>query len=61
MLINLKNKDTLIIDEFKFKCCIGKNGITDHKIEGDKSTPRGKFKIGIVNKAQSKTIYKTIT
>ena len=48
MLINLKNKDTLIIDEFKFKCCIGKNGITDHKIEGDKSTPRGKFKIGML-------------
>ena len=48
MLINLKNKDTLIIDEFKFKCCIGKKGITDHKIEGDKSTPRGKFKIGLL-------------
>ena len=48
MLINLKNKDTLIIDEFKFKCCIGKNGSTDHKIEGDKSTPRGKFKIGML-------------
>ena len=48
MLINLKNKDTLIIDEFKFKCCIGKNGITNHKIEGDKFTPRGKFKIGML-------------
>ena len=48
MLINLKNKDTLTIDKFKFKCCIGKNGITDHKIEGDKSTPRGKFKIGML-------------
>ena len=48
MLIKLKNKDTLIIDKFKFKCCIGKNGTTDHKIEGDKSTPRGKFKIGML-------------
>ena len=27
MLIKLKNKDTLIIDDFKLKCCIGKNGI----------------------------------
>ncbi|MAV61917.1 MAG: transpeptidase [Candidatus Pelagibacter sp.] len=48
MIINLKNKDTLIIDEFKFKCCIGKNGITDAKIEGDKYTPKGKFKLGLL-------------
>ena len=48
MLINLKNKDTLIVDEFKFKCCIGKNGSTKYKIEGDKSTPRGKFNIGML-------------
>ena len=41
MLIQLKNKDTLIVDEFKFKCCIGKNGINKQKIEGDKSTPVG--------------------
>ena len=46
MLIKLKNKDTLIIDEFKFKCCIGKQGINSRKIEGDNSTPKGKFKIG---------------
>ena len=46
MLIKLKNKDTLIIDDFKFKCSIGKNGITSKKIEGDNCTPRGKFKIG---------------
>jgi len=48
MLINLKNKDTLIADEFKFKCCIGKNGIKKDKIEGDKYTPKGKFKIGLL-------------
>ena len=45
MLIQLKNKDTLIVDEFKFKCCIGKNGINKQKIEGDKSTPVGIFSI----------------
>ena len=43
MLIKLKNKDTLIIDDFKFKCCVGKKGIKIKKIEGDKSTPYGTF------------------
>ena len=46
MIIKLKNKDTLILDEFTFKCSIGKNGKIKHKIEGDKCTPKGKFKIG---------------
>ena len=46
MLINLKNKDTLIIDEFKFKCCIGRNGTASKKREGDYKTPIGKYKIG---------------
>ena len=48
MLIKLKNKDTLEFDDFKFKCCIGKNGIKQNKFEGDKSTPKGTFKIGLV-------------
>ena len=46
MLIQLKNKDTLIVGDFKFKCCIGKKGIKKHKIEGDKSTPKGIFSLG---------------
>jgi len=46
MLIKLKNKDTLIVDEFKFKCAIGKNGLKKNKIEGDKSTPKGIFGLG---------------
>ena len=41
MTIIIKNKDTLIYDEFKFKCCVGKNGFTKDKIEGDKRTPTG--------------------
>ena len=45
MLIYLKNKDTLVVDEFKFKCCIGKSGLKKHKIEGDKSTPIGIYNI----------------
>jgi len=45
MLIHVKNKHTLLIDDFKFKCCIGKNGITEKKLEGDKKTPKGTYKI----------------
>ncbi len=45
MTIFIKNKQTLIIDKFKFKCCIGKNGTTNNKKEGDKKTPKGIFKI----------------
>ena len=46
MLIKLKNNTTLIVDDFKFKCCVGKNGLRSNKREGDKCTPKGKFKIG---------------
>ena len=45
MTIFIKNKHTLQIDEFKFRCCIGKNGSTKCKKEGDKKTPKGIFKI----------------
>ena len=45
MTIFVKNKHTLQIDEFKFKCCLGKNGSTKYKKEGDKKTPKGKFQI----------------
>ena len=46
MIITLKNKDTLIIDEFRLKCCIGRGNLKKDKVEGDGSTPRGKFGIG---------------
>ena len=46
MTILIKNKHTLMIDDFKFKCCIGKKGLTNNKIEGDKKTPIGIFEIG---------------
>jgi L,D-peptidoglycan transpeptidase YkuD (ErfK/YbiS/YcfS/YnhG family) len=45
MTILVKNKHTLQIDQFRFKCCIGKNGSSSNKREGDKKTPRGTFKI----------------
>ena len=46
MQLILKNKDTLLFDEFKFKCSIGKKGITSNKTEGDKKTPKGIFSLG---------------
>ena len=45
MTILVKNKHTLQIDEFKFRCCIGKKGSTNNKVEGDKKTPKGTFEI----------------
>ena len=45
MTIFLKNKHTLQVDDFYFKCCIGKGGITSSKSEGDYKTPKGIFKI----------------
>ena len=46
MNIAIKNKNTLILDDFKFKCCVGKYGFTKNKVEGDKKTPIGVFKLG---------------
>ena len=45
MIIHVKNKNTLIIDDFEFKCCVGKNGLNYNKKEGDYSTPKGLFNI----------------
>jgi len=45
MTILVKNKHTLQINEFTFRCCIGKKGSTKNKKEGDKKTPIGTFKI----------------
>ncbi len=45
MNIKVNNKNTLILDDFKFKCCVGKHGVTKHKIEGDKKTPKGTYKL----------------
>ena len=46
MLIILKNKDQLIVDDFIFKCAIGKRGVKSKKREGDKATPKGTFSFG---------------
>ena len=46
MNILVKNKNTLIFDDFEFKCCIGKYGLSKSKREGDGKTPKGFFKLG---------------
>ncbi len=45
MTILLKNKHTLQVKDFVFKCCIGKKGTTKYKKEGDLKTPKGIYKI----------------
>jgi L,D-peptidoglycan transpeptidase YkuD (ErfK/YbiS/YcfS/YnhG family) len=45
MIIHVKNKNTLIIDDFIFRCCVGKNGLNTNKKEGDYSTPKGLFSL----------------
>ena len=67
MIIKLKNEDTLIVDKFKLKCCVGKKGISKKKFEGDFKTPSGKFNIGSlywrpdrVKKPETKLICKKI-
>ena len=45
MIIKYK-KNYLYVDQFKLKCCIGKAGIKKNKLEGDKATPSGLYKLG---------------
>ena len=46
MTIIVKNKETLLFDDFKFKCSIGKKGFNKEKKEGDETTPKGLFNLG---------------
>jgi L,D-peptidoglycan transpeptidase YkuD (ErfK/YbiS/YcfS/YnhG family) len=45
MIIHVPNKNTLIIDDFKLRCCVGKKGLNSNKKEGDYSTPKGLFSL----------------
>ena len=47
MDIILKKK-ILYFKDYKAKCAIGKRGITSNKLEVDKCTPRGRFKLKYV-------------
>ena len=46
MQIIITKEDTLLYDEFKFKCSAGRNGKTTKKIEGDNKTPKGYYSLG---------------
>ena len=48
MQLILKNNNTLLLDDFEFKCSIGKKGRTKNKKEGDFKTPVGIYKIDTV-------------
>ena len=48
MLIKVKNKDTLLFDDFIFRCVVGKKGVSEKKKEGDFCTPKGSFKLKTV-------------
>ena len=41
-------KHFLLYKGYKLKCSIGKSGITYFKKEGDLSTPKGEFKLGLL-------------
>ena len=43
MIIHVPNKNTLIIGDFRLRCCVGKKGLNSNKKEGDYSTPKGLF------------------
>jgi L,D-peptidoglycan transpeptidase YkuD (ErfK/YbiS/YcfS/YnhG family) len=45
MIIHVKNKDTLVVDDFYFKCAVGKKGLNLSKKEGDYTTPKGLFNL----------------
>ncbi len=46
MILILKNNESLICDDFSFKCTIGEGGKSKNKKEGDKKTPKGTFSLG---------------
>ena len=46
MTIIIKNKETLLFNDFKFKCSVGKKGFSKNKKEGDYTTPKGIFRLG---------------
>ena len=52
-------KKFIYFKDYRAKCAIGKRGITGSKVEGDKCTPRGRFKFKYIfyRKERVKKIY----
>ena len=44
-MIIVKRSENLLFKNLKFRCSLGKNGITKNKVEGDKCTPSGIYKL----------------
>jgi L,D-peptidoglycan transpeptidase YkuD (ErfK/YbiS/YcfS/YnhG family) len=44
-MIIVKRSENLLFKNLKFKCSLGKNGVTKSKIEGDKCTPSGTYRL----------------
>ena len=47
-MIIVKRSKNLLFKNLKFKCSLGRNGITKNKVEGDKCTPSGIYKLNQV-------------
>ena len=44
-MIIVKRSENLLFKKLKFKCSLGKNGVTKNKVEGDKRTPSGVYRL----------------
>jgi L,D-peptidoglycan transpeptidase YkuD (ErfK/YbiS/YcfS/YnhG family) len=44
-MIIVKRSENLLFKKLKFKCSLGKNGVTKNKVEGDKCTPSGVYRL----------------
>ena len=44
-MIIVKRSENLLFKNLKFKCSLGKNGVTQNKVEGDKCTPSGVYRL----------------
>jgi L,D-peptidoglycan transpeptidase YkuD (ErfK/YbiS/YcfS/YnhG family) len=44
-MIIVKRSENLLFKKLKFKCSLGKNGVTKNKVEGDKCTPSGIYRL----------------
>jgi L,D-peptidoglycan transpeptidase YkuD (ErfK/YbiS/YcfS/YnhG family) len=44
-MIIVKRSENLLFKKLKYKCSLGKNGVTKNKVEGDKCTPSGTYRL----------------
>ena len=47
-MIIVKRSKNLLFKNLKFKCSLGRNGVTKNKVEGDQCTPSGIYKLNQV-------------